>query len=237
MKVSGLALKNPPAIAREYEDETPVNSSPRINDCWQNLLPPPQSYPAGIGLFCQGSSAREVYYVDHGLVKLVWVDPNGHEFILGLRHAGAFLGLAPVILDIVHPVSAITMARSRLVRVPASTFLSFVKNNAEISSSVHEILSREVCDQSIRMAELGCLSSRERVKQMLRHIVQVSQRQIHKTTRSTRFLLPLRQCELASMLAVTPEHLSRILKQLREEGIIRWHKGWLVVPDVNRLQG
>lgn len=237
MKVSGFALKNPPTIVKEYDGEMLVDPPLRMRGSWMNLLPPPQTYPAGIGLFCQGSSAPEVYFVEHGLVKLIWVDPNGHEFILALRYAGAFLGLAPVILGIAHPVSAITMARSRLVRIPAGTFLDFVKNNAEISSAVHEILSREVCDQSIRMAELGCLSSRERVKQMLRHMVQMSERQIHKATGSTRFVLPLRQCELASMLAVTPEHLSRILKQLREEGVIRWHKGWLVVPDVNRLQG
>lgn len=237
MKISGFGLKKVPTAVREYYGEASADPPMRMGGSWMSLLPPPQSYPAGIGLFSQGASAREVYFVEHGLVKLVWVDSNGHEFILGLRHAGAFLGLAPVILDIVHPVSAITMSQSRLVRVPASTFLGFVKNNAEISSAVNEILSREVCDQSVRMAELGCLSSRERVKQMLRHIVQMSQRQIHKATRSTRFVLPLRQCELASMLAVTPEHLSRILKQLREEGVIRWHKGWLVVPDVNRLQG
>ena len=33
------------------------------------------------------------------------------------------------------------------------------------------------------------------------------------------------------------EHLSRVLKQLRQEGIIQWHNGWLVVPDVSRLRG
>ena len=237
MKISGFALKKPLTIIKEHDGEMPVDPSLRMRDRWMSLLPPSQSYAAGIGLFCQGSSAREVYFVEHGLVKLVWVDPNGHEFILGLRHAGALLGLAPTILGVVHPVSAITIAQSRLVRVPASTFLGLMKNNAEISFAVHEILSREVCDQSIRMAELGCLSSQERVKQMLHSIVQMCQQQIHKANRSTRFVLPLRQCELASMLAVTPEHLSRILKQLREEGVIRWHKGWLVVPDVTRLQG
>jgi CRP-like cAMP-binding protein len=208
-----------------------------MGDCWRNLLPPSQGYPAGIGLFSQGAGAQEAYWVDDGLVKLVWVDSHGHEFIVGLRYPGTFIGLAPVILNAPHPVSAITMAQSRLVRVPANLLLSLVKANPEISSAAHEMLSREVCDLATRMAELGCLSSRERVKKMLRQIVQLSQREIQRTTRETRFLLPLRQCELASMLAVTPEHLSRILKQLRQEGIIRWHKGWLVVPDVSRLQG
>lgn len=237
MKGSALRIKSIPPKVKDYCDETPPDQPTRLASCWRNLLPPSQTYPAGIGLFSQGSSAQEAYFVDAGLVKLVWVDFHGREFIVGLRHGGNFIGLAPVILGATHPVSAVTMSRSRLVRVPAHLLLSLVKNNAEISSVAHEMLSREVCDQAIRMAELGCLSSRERVKQMLRHIVELSPQEIHKTTRETRFLLPLRQCELASMLAVTPEHLSRILKQLREEGVIRWHKGWLVVPDVNRLQG
>ena len=237
MKVSALPLKVIPPKAKDYCDGLQLDQSSGIGSGWRNLLPPSQSYPAGIGLFSQGADAQEAYLVDGGLVKLVWVDSYGHEFIVGLRYPGSFIGLAPVILNAPHPVSAITMGRSRLVRVPANLLHTLVKNNPEVSAAANELLSREVCDQAIRMAELGCLSSRQRVKKMLRQIVQLSQREIHKTTREARFLLPLRQCELASMLAVTPEHLSRILKQLRQEGIIRWQKGWLVVPDVSRLQG
>lgn len=237
MRASSLPLKVIPPKDKDSCDEMSQDQGSQMGACWRNLLPPSQSYSAGIGLFSQGEGAQEAYWVDDGLVKLVWADSHGHEFIVGLRYSGTFIGLAPVILNAQHPVSAVTMARSKLVRVPANLLLNLVKNNPEMSSAAHKILSREVCDQATRMAELGCLSSRERVKKMLRQIVQLSQREIQKPTREARFLLPLRQCDLASMLAVTPEHLSRVLKQLRQEGIIRWHNGWLVVPDVSRLRG
>lgn len=237
MRASSLSLKVIPPKDKDSCDEMSQDQGSQMGACWRNLLPPSQSYSAGIGLFSQGEGAQEAYWVDDGLVKLVWADSHGHEFIVGLRYSGTFIGLAPVILNAQHPVSAVTMARSKLVRVPANLLLSLVKNNPEMSTAAHKLLSREVCDQATRMAELGCLSSRERVKKMLRQIVQLSQREIQKPTREARFLLPLRQCDLASMLAVTPEHLSRVLKQLRQEGIIRWHNGWLVVPDVSRLRG
>src|SRR6266704_1966278 len=201
MKDSTLSLKENLSKIKDHRVDTTREQPPEIGACWRSLLPPPQIYPAGIGLFSQGANPQEAYFIDSGLVKLVWVDSHGHEFIVGLRYPNTCLGLAPVILNSSHPVSAITMAQSKLVRVPANLLLSLIKNNPDISSAAQEMLSREVCDQATRMAELGCLSSRQRVKKMLRQIVHSCQQDIRKPQREIRFLLPLRQCELASMLA------------------------------------
>ena len=45
----------------------------------------------------------------------------------------------------------------------------------------------------------------------------------------------MKRWELASLIAVTPEHLSRLLRQLRDDGVIRVNNGTIVVPDVRRL--
>jgi len=50
-----------------------------------------------------------------------------------------------------------------------------------------------------------------------------------------RFELPLRNWELAQLLGVTPEHLSRILRDLTKEGIIRRAKGWILVERPEKL--
>jgi len=42
--------------------------------------------------------------------------------------------------------------------------------------------------------------------------------------------LPLTRGELAQWIAVTPEQVSRLLRQFREDGVIRMSKGWIVVP-------
>jgi len=47
---------------------------------------------------------------------------------------------------------------------------------------------------------------------------------------------PLKHWEIAQLISVTPQHLSRLLKRLEEEGIIRRNKGWLIISDYQRLQ-
>ena len=41
----------------------------------------------------------------------------------------------------------------------------------------------------------------------------------------------MKQVEIAELIAVTPEHLSVVLKRMEQQGIIRREKGWLIIPD------
>jgi CRP-like cAMP-binding protein len=47
---------------------------------------------------------------------------------------------------------------------------------------------------------------------------------------------PIRRGDLAAVVGTTPEHLSRLLKELEEAGIIRREDGWLVVLEPAALR-
>jgi CRP-like cAMP-binding protein len=47
--------------------------------------------------------------------------------------------------------------------------------------------------------------------------------------------LPLKQRELAELIGVTPEHLSRILNTLSKDGVLYVNKGWIVIPNPQAL--
>jgi len=47
----------------------------------------------------------------------------------------------------------------------------------------------------------------------------------------SRFMLSLTSKELTQILAITPEHLCRVLKELKQEGLISHAKGVLTVND------
>jgi CRP-like cAMP-binding protein len=48
--------------------------------------------------------------------------------------------------------------------------------------------------------------------------------------------LPLKHKELAQMVAVTPEHLSRLLKALEHEGVIQRNGNLLTVKNAEGLK-
>ena len=198
-------------------------------------FPPAQRYPAGVELFQQGADATDVYLIDEGTVKLMRLESDGRLLILGLRSPASIVGAAAAIVQRPHTETPATLIPCLLRRLPAASFRHLVKTEPALSWHLHEMLSSEVCDQALRLAQLGCHSSRHRLVYMLWGFVSLQQR-VHGDQREVRLRLPLKDHEIAGLIAVSPEHLSRLLKQMQREGVVRHDKGWLVVSDPQKLE-
>ncbi len=184
--------------------------------------------PAGTELFAQGSAPRAVHRLECGLVKLTRVQEAGHEMIVGLRRAPWMLGSAEALLERSYATTATTLKRCRLRSLSAAGFRRLVRTDARMSWQVHRMLSREVYEQA-ELAALACLPARRRLEHFLDELVRAED--AGAVAGWFRLQLPLKQQELAQLLAVTREHLNRMLKQLEGEGLIRRHKGWLLISD------
>ena len=206
---------------------------PAGGDAWLPLLPSALSYPVGTVLMQQGGDPGDVFYVEEGLAKLVRTGPDGREQILGLRGAGWFLGAALVLVLRAHPASAVAVTPCRLRRLTRQAFLDLLAKHQALSWHVHRMHSREVLSQFHQMADLGTATSRQRLERFLRRFTGAASP--GGNGGGVRLSLPLKRWELASLIAVTPEHLSRLLRQLRDDGVIRVNGGSIVVPDVRRL--
>ena len=191
-------------------------------------LDPAMEYPAAIGLFKQGAAAQNVYLIEEGLVKLIRVEPSGREMIVGLRSPGWMVGAASVILGNKYAFSATTLTSCQLRRIPVNVFLSLLKTDASFSWYFHQVQSFQICDYFTRLADFGCLSARDRLLKLLALLVSVSNSNDQET--KIRLRLPLKNWEVAELIAVTPEHLSRVLKEMQREGFLNKDKGWIVIP-------
>lgn len=200
---------------------------------WLSLLPAPQLYPVGTVLIQQGCEPGDIFFMEDGLAKLVRIDGNGREQILGLRGPGWFLGAAFVMVGRSHPASVVAVTPCTVRRLSREAFLEMMATQPGLSWHVHRMHSREVLSQFHHMADLGIKTARQRLERVLRRLVAVTAP--NGGDKDVRLLSPLKRWELASLIAVTPEHLSRLLRRLRDDGVIRVHKGWIVIPDLHRL--
>jgi len=197
-------------------------------------LAPSHVYPATIELYRQGSHAEEVYFINRGLLKLVRMERDGHELIIDLRPEGWLLGTASVITKQQHPVTAITLSESVVQRIPAEVFSGLLRTNTQFSLQVHQMQSHEAIDQIAHMGRISCLPAQERLADLLWELAHALQ----LTTASSGEVLlrlPLKHWELAQLIAVTPEYLSRMLKKMQRHGILRQNKGFMIIQDVEKL--
>jgi CRP-like cAMP-binding protein len=196
-------------------------------------LIPGQEYPAGVELLKQAEIAREVWIIDDGVVKLVYVDEDGRELIVGVRLKGWILGSASVILATATPVAAFTMTPCYLQRLDAATFLEMLSDQSTLSSWLHKMHSQEVLDQLVSLTQANALSARQRLENILLKLIQPSKHVAQSI--DIRLTIPFPHRDLASLIGITPEHLSRLLRQLTDEGIIRRQKGSIIVTDLRKL--
>jgi len=200
---------------------------------WSAQPVPSREFPPSTTLFIQGATPREVFYVERGMVKLIRMIENGQELAIDLPSKGSLLGAASVIVREPYPFTAITVTSCALSRIPADLFLHLAKTDEELCWYLHEVHSREVHRQAKQLAAFRYLSARQRFEMLLLQFL--SSIPAHERQTSMKIRLPLKHWEIAQLIAVRPEHLSRVLQQIKQEGILREEDGCMIVSDIRKL--
>jgi CRP/FNR family cyclic AMP-dependent transcriptional regulator len=191
------------------------------------VLPPQQV------IFSQGESPHTVCLICSGLVKLTRTQSDGKRAIIGLRKTGWLLGAAALLPGLPYASTAETVQRSKLCFVSGDRFRNEMKTNASFSKWVSMIMSRGIYSSVISISEKGALSGRRRLEKFLWEMIQAKNN--CNTGKALKVPIPLRLWELAQLLGLTPEYLSRLINKMEKEGVISRKNGWLILPEPKRL--
>lgn len=204
-----------------------------FDDVWNNIEGSLRVYQTGTQIYKQGDSADEVLFIGEGLVKLVRLEYDGQEQIVDLRFPGSLIGTAPVIVQKPHLVTAVALSNCWVRRIPAGVFRHLMQSNSRLSWHLHQLHSRKISDHVLRLTQLGCLSAQQRLEELLWRLI--TSLDLAEKNKEVRLQLPLKQQEIAALIAVTPEYLSRLIKRMQQKGILRQEKGWLIASNYENL--
>ena len=186
---------------------------------------PSHSYPANTDLAQQGAPSDSVYTLAEGRVKITHLHIGGELTILAVCRRGEILAAADVIQKQPYAATAATLTRCLVHRIPAKSFRVLLRHNAGLSWYVHCMHSRELREQQARGDELGALRARERLVRFLKG--QATQ----PSSKGARLDIGLRMWEVARLISVSPPYLSKLLRDLESDGLLRREKGWLFLLD------
>lgn len=196
---------------------------------------PVQTYPAYTEIIRQDTPSNAVYFLKSGEVKLTWADQEGHEVIAGLRHQNWLIGAPSVLLGKPYSFTITTLTQCTLRCISADKFLHLVHSNTDFSVHLMKLLSQEIFNHSRTLVTLGCVPSKERLKYLLyKFIPDIPSKT--GSDRQAKIILPLKHKELAQILAITPEHLSRLLKTLEKQHEIQRGKDGSIILNLDSFQ-
>ena len=170
-----------------------------------------QGFPPRLELIAEGTLPDFLHVVVEGSVELYGTLGERETALAILLPYRAFV-IAAVVRDEVYLTAARTLLPTRILMIPAAAVrTAFDKDAAFARAVVGELASR------YRDLVRGLKGNKMRtsLERLANYILQLAP----KRGSAVKFELPLEKRTLASLLGMTPEHLSRALGQLSEHGV------------------
>jgi len=180
-------------------------------------------------LFREGEADDMLFVLRRGLVKLTCSLPDGREQILGLRVVGDLLGFE-ALRDHRQPYTAETLTEVDLCGMRPRDMLRVLERNPESALRVIDGLNQELQRAQALIRDLGLKSAAERVASFLLSLAHTHD------PRENLLTIPLSRQEIAGLLGLTVETVSRNITRLARKGLIQVLRGRIRIVDLPGLQ-
>ena len=175
------------------------------------------SYPAGAVLFVEGQVPRGVYMLCAGRVKLTMASPEGKTIIARIAEPGELLGLHSAISGEAHELTAETLQPCQVDFIRREDFSRLLHEHNDVAVNAMQQFGnyyRGACQQ-IRYLGLST-SATEKLACFLLESAAGGQ----ETPQGVRFNLSLTHEEIAQIVGLTRESVTRGLAEFRHRSLI-----------------
>ncbi|MFF3315960.1 Crp/Fnr family transcriptional regulator [Streptomyces sp. NPDC003035] len=168
-----------------------------------------------------------------GWAKVTSAAPNGYEALLALRGPGDIVGEQAMLSGRPRGATVTALGRVEALAVDADRFSALLDERPDISRKLLALTADRTRDSDRRRVQYASLTVQERLALLLLELIRTHGEESDEGVQLT---AGLTQSELAGSVGASREAVARLLKQLRERGIVRTGRRGLVVvrPDVLR---
>lgn len=180
----------------------------------------------------QGQLASAAYILASGWVCSYKILPNGLRQIVDFQVPGDFLGLRSVLLwasD--HCIEPITICEAS--EVSKSELLSVFTQTPRLATAVLWGASR---DEAMVVEHLIDIGRRDAVERVGHFLLELGSRlTLVGLGNTTSYACPLTQYHLADALGLSAVHVNRVLRELREQGLLTFRNSEVTFENRDRL--
>ena len=178
------------------------------------------------------SSRNRAYLIDEGWAFTYKILPNGTRQVLDIGIAGDFLGCRSLLFRSCDYSGAV-LTRSVVYEVSPRALEAVYRSAPRLGAALLWSISRDESLLSERLVDVGRRNALERVSHFLLELD-------HRLAAvglsvEASFPCPLSQSLLADVLGLTPIHLNRVMRELRESRLIAYGDGVVHILDRPRM--
>lgn len=189
-------------------------------------------YVKGAVLFAENSYSRGIYIIKKGKVKIFQSNSDGKSSIVYIYKKGDYFGYRPILAGETHPVSAMAMDNVTISFLPKETFQNLVASSSNLARILLESLSKEFSVWINKMTVFAQYGVKERVALSLLILSKLYQKNDENILNPS---IQMGRDDLASYVGTAKETLVRMLRNFKNENIIKTKGSKIVILENDKL--
>jgi CRP-like cAMP-binding protein len=193
----------------------------------------PRPVAAGTELIHERQADQRAFILQEGWACAYKLLPDGGRQVIDFRVPGDFMGLRSVLLRTADHASA-AVTDLVVAEVVAREMINLLHRMPRLGTALLWAVSR---DEAMVVEHLVGIGRRSALVRTAHLLVELGLRlQLVGLGDASGYACPLNQYLLSDALGVTAIHLNRVLRQLRERGLLTFRDGQVVFHDLPRLR-
>lgn len=192
-----------------------------------------KEYETGDIIFHEGDPCQGVYFITSGLVGIRKAGLDGESTLLKLAYPNDTMGYRPLLANETHRATAELLKPGVICFVSSNVVLPLIRQNPALGLNFLQRASKELGDAEERFHKTVTLTLRARFA----HLLMLWKDKCGRSSDGGKFILelPVSRGDLAAMLGVRRESVSRVISELEKEGVTHFTDRFVEVNDAENL--
>lgn len=191
-----------------------------------------QEYHKGEVIFREGTVPAGIFIVKKGKVKKYKTDRSGKEQIIYVANEGELIGYHAVLSGERYPDSAAALETTLLSFIPAEDFMEVLNRSPHFTHRLLKALSHEFTVLTNSISVFAQRTATERLAIAL-IVLREKFKNVNAGNKDTD--LNISRADLANMAGIAQENVIRLLKEFKDEGILRTEGRKIRILDIQSL--
>ncbi|RSK29340.1 Crp/Fnr family transcriptional regulator [Bacillus sp. HMF5848] len=182
---------------------------------------------SGARVFQEGDSCHYIAFIKSGVIRVTKLGQNGREMLLYRVVAGesCVLTISSILSNSLYPAHAVVEEPSEILLLSAEEFKKQMTSNLGLQQYTYSILMNRFLSVMSMLEDIVFLKVDQRIIEFL----------ISKSNQDNGSLLELTHEDIAIELGTAREVVSRILKGLEREGLIKQARGKIKLVNIKKI--
>lgn len=201
-------------------------------DKLDNVIKRSQAIDKNKFLFRLGEPLKSVYAIRSGSFKTYLTKPDGTEQIIGFSLPGELLGM-DAISDERHICTAKALETSSVCEIPFDRLEALAHEIPNLQHQLFRLMSQEIQQDQNLMLLLAQMPAETRLASFL---LGLSERLNKRGYAASEFNLSMSRGDIANLLGMAVETISRLLTQFQESGLLKVERKHISILKIDALR-